>query len=79
MDSVERENDHHDEIRDEQGDVEGVPAIGVAEGVVGEVGAPVVAEAAIGGEQEGERVEVFQQRGLRGVRVQRFYARGTEI
>jgi hypothetical protein len=45
MDAVEREDDHHDEVRDEQGDVEGVPAVGVAKGVVGVVRLPVVAEA----------------------------------
>ena len=42
MDSVERENDHHDEIRNEQRDVEGVPTIEMAEGVVGVVRFPVV-------------------------------------
>jgi hypothetical protein len=45
VDAVEGEDDHHDEVRDEQRDVEGVPTVGVAEGVVGEVGLPVVAQA----------------------------------
>jgi hypothetical protein len=51
VDAVEGEDDHHDEVRDEQRDVEGVPAVGVAEGVVGEVGLPVVAEPVRRGEE----------------------------
>jgi hypothetical protein len=58
MDAIEGEDDHHDEVGDEQGDVEGVPAIGVAKGVVGVVGLPVVPEAVVIGEEDGERVEV---------------------
>ena len=42
MDAVEREDDHHDEVGDEQADVEGVPAVDVAEGVVGVVRLPIV-------------------------------------
>jgi hypothetical protein len=57
MDAVEGKDDHHDEVRNEQGDVECVPTIDVAEGVVGVVRLPVVAEPALGVEEEGERVE----------------------
>jgi hypothetical protein len=47
MDSVEGKDDHHDEVRDQQGDVKGVPAIDVAEGVVGVMRLPIVAEPAL--------------------------------
>jgi hypothetical protein len=67
MDAVEGEDDHHDEVGDEERDVEGVPVVGVAEGVVGVVGAPVVGEASAGDEVQGERVELAEQRGLRGL------------
>jgi hypothetical protein len=70
MDAVEGEDDHHDEVGDEEGDVEGVPAIGVAEGVVGVVGFPVVPETVAGGEEDGERVEgCLKDDGSPGVRV----------
>jgi hypothetical protein len=65
MDPVKGEDDHHDEIGDEEGDVEGVPAIDVAEGVVGVVGSPVVGQASAGGEEGCERIEVAGQRALR--------------
>ena len=66
MDAVEREDDHHYEVRDEQGDVEGVPVVGVAEGVVGVVRLPVVAETARRGEEDYERIEMAGQEALRG-------------
>ena len=57
MDAVEGEDDHHDEVRDEQADVEGVPAVVAAEGAVGVVGLPIVAEAVLVGEEERESVD----------------------
>jgi hypothetical protein len=56
VDAVEGEDDHHDEVGDEEGDVEGVPAVLAVEGVVGEA-LPVRP----GGEEERERVEVGEQ------------------
>ena len=61
MDAVEGEDDHHDEVGDEQADVEGVPAVVAAEGAVGVMGLPVVREAVLIGEEERERVEVMCQ------------------
>ena len=56
MDAVEREDDHHEKIRDEHRDVESVPAVHAAEAVYlrGVVRAPVVAEAVRVGEGKGE-------------------------
>jgi hypothetical protein len=67
VDAVEGEDHHDDEVGDEQGDIEGVPAVDVAEGVVGVVGLPVVSETALGAEVEGKRVEVVQQGRVSGV------------
>jgi hypothetical protein len=61
MDAVEREDDHHDEVRHQQRDVEGVPAVDATEGVVGVVRLPVVAEPARRDEEECKRVELGQQ------------------
>jgi hypothetical protein len=54
MDAVEGEDDHHDEVRDQQGDVKGVPAIDVAEGMVGVMRLPIVAEPVLRAEKERE-------------------------
>jgi hypothetical protein len=69
MDAVERQHQHHQEVRDQQRDVEGVPAIRVLERVVGVMRLPVVAESVRRGEEERERIESSQQRALRGVQV----------
>jgi hypothetical protein len=61
MDAVEGKHDHYDEVRHEQADVEGVPAIVAAEGAVGVVGLPVVREAVLVGEEERESVDVVCQ------------------
>jgi hypothetical protein len=61
VDAVEGEDYHDEEVRDEEGDVEGVPAISVAEGVVGVVGLPVAGEAVLGAEEESKRVELGEQ------------------
>jgi hypothetical protein len=63
MDAVEGEDDHHDEVRDQQTNVEGVPAIVAAEGAVGVMGLPIVREAVLIGEEERESVEVMCQGG----------------
>jgi hypothetical protein len=52
MDAVERQNDHHDEVRHQQADVERVPAILAAKGVIGVVGLPVVCQAVLIGKEE---------------------------
>ena len=65
MDAVEGEDDHHQEVGDEQADVEGVPAIDVAEGVVRVVRLPIVAQT-VRGEKHGKRVELAEQKDLRG-------------
>jgi hypothetical protein len=57
MDSVEGEDDHHDEIWNQQRNVEGVPAIDVAEGVVRVMRFPIVAEPALRAEKEREGLE----------------------
>jgi hypothetical protein len=61
VDAVEGEDDHHDEVGDEDRDVEGVPAVVAVEGGVEEA-LPV----GFGGEEERERVEGVQQKTLRG-------------
>jgi hypothetical protein len=61
MDAVEGKDDHHDEVRDKQADVEGVPAVVAAEGAIGVVGLPIVREAVLVGEEERESVEVMCQ------------------
>jgi hypothetical protein len=68
MNAVEGEDDHHQEIGDEQADVEGVPAIDVAECVVSVVRLPVVSQTARG-EEHGERIELAEQRCLRFEKV----------
>jgi len=72
MDSVERQDDHDDEVRDQERDVEGVPAVGVAEGVVAEVGVDVMADGVLVGEEERERMELADQtrRRVQGERLQ---------
>jgi hypothetical protein len=63
MEAVEGEDHHHDEVRDEDADVEAVPAVLAAEGAVGVVSAPVVREAVLTGKQNGgERVRMGDQR-----------------
>jgi hypothetical protein len=57
MDAVEGEDYHHDEIRDEQPYVEGIPAVIALEGAVGVVGLPVMREAVLIGEEERESVD----------------------
>ena len=42
VNAVESEDDHHHEIGDKQADIEGVPAIDVAEGVVSVMRLPIV-------------------------------------
>jgi hypothetical protein len=61
MDAVEGEDHHHDEVGDEQADVEGVPAVVAFEGAVSVVGLPIVREAVLIGEEERESVEVMCQ------------------
>jgi hypothetical protein len=63
MDAVEGQDHHHDEVGDEQGDVEGVPAVLAVEVVDlgGVVGLPVVLEPARRGEKERERIELAEQ------------------
>jgi hypothetical protein len=56
MDAVEGEDNHNDEVGDEEGGVEGVPAVEMLEGVVGVVGLEVMAEA-LRGQQEGQRLD----------------------
>jgi hypothetical protein len=68
MNAVERQDDHHHEVRHQQRDIERVPAIDVAEGVVGVVRFDVVPEAFVGGKEQRKRVELADQRDLRGVR-----------
>jgi hypothetical protein len=63
MDAVEGEDDHHDEVRDEEADVERVPAVVALKGAVGVVGLPVVGEAVLIGEEERESVDVVCQIG----------------
>jgi hypothetical protein len=61
MDAVEGEDDHHDEVGDEQADVEGVPAVVALEGAVRVMGSPVAGEAVLIGEEERESVDVVCQ------------------
>jgi hypothetical protein len=77
MDAVEGEDDHHDEVGDEQADVEGVPAVVALEGAVGVMGLPIVREAVLVGEEEREGVEVMCQGcgSPEDVRLRPFYAR----
>jgi hypothetical protein len=63
MDAVERQDDHDDEVRDEQRDVEGVPTIDVVEGAVAVMRLEIVGEAFRRGEEESERLEGVQQGG----------------
>jgi hypothetical protein len=64
VDAIERQDDHHDEIGDEQRDVEGIPAVFAAKGAVEQMRSNVVLEAMPGGEQEREGVEMSRQRRL---------------
>ena len=63
VDTVEGEDDHHDEVRDEDRDVEGVPTV-----VAVERGVEQTFPVGFGSEEKRERVEGTKQRTLRGVR-----------
>jgi hypothetical protein len=54
MNSVERQNDHHDEVGNQDGKIEAVPAVEPAEGVVAIVGVQVVAKP-FGGQKQRQR------------------------
>jgi hypothetical protein len=77
MDAIEGEDDHHDEVRDQQADVEGVPAVVAFEGAVGVMGLPIMREAVLIGEEERESVDVVCQGcgSPEDVRLRPFYAR----
>ena len=79
MDAVEGEDDHHQEVGDEQADVEGVPAIDVAEGVISVVRLPVVPQTALRGEEHGERIELAEQTGLRLEKVNFDFTRCASV
>jgi hypothetical protein len=53
MQAVEGQDDHDDEVGDEEADVEAVPAVLAAEGVVGVVGLPIVAQPVLVGQEDG--------------------------
>jgi hypothetical protein len=75
MDAIEGEDDHHQEIRYEERDVEGVPTIDIAEGVIRVVRLPVVPKAALRVQEQGKRIEMGVQKGLRmGRCASRVYA-----
>jgi hypothetical protein len=57
MDAVEGEDHHHDEVGDEEADVERVPAVVALKGAVGVMGLPIVGEAVLVGEEERESVD----------------------
>jgi hypothetical protein len=56
MDTVKGEDHHHDEVRHEQADVEGVPAVVALEGAIRVMGLPVVRQAVLIGKEERESV-----------------------
>jgi hypothetical protein len=55
MQAIEGQDDHNDEVRDEQPEVECADAVEVLEGLVGEVRAPIVGQALGSQEDRGER------------------------
>jgi hypothetical protein len=63
MQAVEGKDDHHHEVGDEQADVEAVPAVLAAEGMVGVVGLPVVGETVLVEEEQRESMDVVSQSG----------------
>jgi hypothetical protein len=52
MNTVEGQNDHYDEVRHQQADVERVPAVLAAKGVIGVVSLPVMCQAMLVGKEE---------------------------
>jgi hypothetical protein len=62
MQTVEGQDDHHDEVGDEDADVEAVPAVLAAEGAVGVVRLPVVRKRVLVREEEREDMDVMCQR-----------------
>jgi hypothetical protein len=75
VDTVEGEDDHHQKIGDEQTDVEGVPAVDVAEGVVRVVRLPIMPKTALRIQEQGKRIEMGVQKELRmGRYASRVYA-----
>jgi hypothetical protein len=78
MQAVKRQNDHHDEVRDEQRGIEPVPAIEVLEGVISVVRTEIVAKiVSLLEEKEGDGVNA--ERAFESERFQQSRASSGEL
>jgi hypothetical protein len=71
MNSVERQDDHDDEIRDQQRGIEGVPSIEMLKSLVGVVRLPIVAKAFGSEEKPKESRQCVSERGQVGAPSER--------